>query len=750
MDLKRKSTLSRALSRFSRKPAAQPDVTSTVTPAQAPAQAPAPIAEPTVAPTKHVSIDTKPTEIVAPTYNTVAPESHVDSVNGYANVNDNNNANVNVNDSSNANVNNNANINNANANYANANNANVNNNANANNTNANRISFSADTQPPRQANASYPTSTNPSHMGASRNGTNIVSPPTSPRVSSTHTRDGTGMSSASNASRQGLSGSEEENSEGGFNPADILLHRMTAYRTVLKNLQQYFAEIASVENGIAKSMHKASNIIVVPFKDGNQFLGKGGLQDVCTGVRNSTKIRSDQHANTAIFVEETIVKNIRRLKRDIKAKIKAFKSDASLYETRVFKEREVTQELMGNLARAIGLFENSGGHQPDMEKSQSDPYLINLALKRQLVRQVNEENIFARAFQQYQEQIMMFEKYIINEIKQVLNSFAQYQHANSNAGFGLSWASTEAALNALQEDSEWNNFLERNGHLLFPSELVDSNPEELSYPCKDSRYVTPIKTANLSRQSSVLKHWKEGFFVLTLSGWLHVFASTDLLNDPVPERSIYIPTANLGPHTDQTQNQHVFSLEGKGMGGILHRDAQIFTLRANSREEMLDWWEELSKRAHSSMFVQPGDGSLSRSGSVRRSSSLLRSGSRATRPQTPASPKSAHAPVYSSHGEFNTLGEKPGPIDVAPETQTVAPGAQTVAPGAQTIAPGAQTVVPVANAATTNYVNGPAYGATSDGTAQAVKPVQNVASQPVPLNRIDTGSTTSTSDLPIL
>jgi hypothetical protein len=194
-----------------------------------------------------------------------------------------------------------------------------------------------------------------------------------------------------------------------------------------------------------------------------------------------------------------------------------------------------------------------------------------------LAKQVHEENLFARALKQCQEQIATFEAHIIRDLKQILGSFAEYQLTNSGTSFSQTWGTTDLALNVLQEDSEWNNFLEKNGHRMFPSELVDANPEDLDYPCKESPYVLPLKTAHLSRQSSVLKNWKDGYFVLTLAGWLHVFGSADLEKDPVPDHSIYIPTAILGPHTEAGQKQHVFSLDGKGKGGLLHRDAQTFT-----------------------------------------------------------------------------------------------------------------------------------------------------------------------------
>ncbi|KAG0349635.1 hypothetical protein BGZ54_004303, partial [Gamsiella multidivaricata] len=372
------------------------------------------------------------------------------------------------------------------------------------------------TSSPERHTVSHPEAAGPSQPIApahapdhNTNRTDAV-PPQSPRLDSMHPRDNTGMSDSSNLSTQGHSNEDFNHPEGGINPANLLTDRLWAYHAMIKNLQQYFTEIVQVENGASKAMQKASTTVAVPFKDENQFLGKGGLQDVCIGIRESAHTRSEQHVAAARFVEETIVKNIRRLKQEVKNTIKGVKSDANLYATRVFDERRTSQEKIGQLAKAIGLYENGGSFQPDMERPHSDPYVINLGLRRQLARQVHEENIFARTLQQCQQQIQMFEKHIIGEIKQILSSFGQYQGGTASAGFSQSWAPTETALNTLHEDSEWNHFLERNGSVLFPSDLVDADPAEVKYPSKDSPFVTPLKAAHMSRRSSVLKNWKNG------------------------------------------------------------------------------------------------------------------------------------------------------------------------------------------------------------------------------------------------
>lgn len=73
---------------------------------------------------------------------------------------------------------------------------------------------------------------------------------------------------------------------------------------------------------------------------------------------------------------------------------------------------------------------------------------------------------------------------------------------------------------------------------------------------------------------------------------------------------------------------------------------------------MVEWWSEISKRAHSSTFTQPGDGSLeamSRSGSVMRSSSVMGAKSPelapAALPAGPSPPYVAQAQHDQSHDE---------------------------------------------------------------------------------------------------
>ncbi|CAO3565486.1 unnamed protein product [Mortierella alpina] len=612
-----------------------------------------------------------------------------------------------------------------------------------------------------------------------------------PRDTSKHLRYSTAMSNTRTSSQTGLSSPEDNaNSysyEGGLNPADILLNRLLAYKAIVKNLQHYFSEIAQVEAGTSRAMLKASGLIVVPFKGGqHQFLSTGGLFDVCVSLRDAAKTRGEQHANAAAFVEAMVVKNLRRLKRGIKDRIKALKSDAILYCTKVFREREATLEKIEALTKAIALADLARLHPPDSDKMHADPYVISLgewllsveicanddifkglpatALKCQLAKQLHEENMFASALKQCQEQVATFESHIIKELKQVLTTFAQHQAGHANAGFSRSWAPTEMALNALQDDTEWNSFLHLNGHQLFPSDLVDTDPADIAYPGKESAYLVPVKTAHMSRLSSVLKHWKDGYFVMTMAGWLHVFATSNE-DDTVPDRSIYLPTTMLSPYSDPGFRQHVFSLEGRGIGGLLHRDGHALTVRANSKDEMVSWWSELSKRANSTTFNQKGDGGLnailSRSASGLRLATSLTNGRRSsTSLATKLRPSSTEPPI--SHYRHVSESDDPSPPYLAqskygfndPKSATPAANAANAATAVEVTKERVRTGVPEVKSRFTELVpvamNGQyrresssAYQTPSPPRQRGYEALPEVHTEPFFFERADTGSTTS-------
>ena len=68
-------------------------------------------------------------------------------------------------------------------------------------------------------------------------------------------------------------------------------------------------------------MTKLGGVIQVPLREGNQFLGEDGVQDIFYDIRDKTRVIADQHANLAKTVEGSIVQHLEKLRTEIKAHI---------------------------------------------------------------------------------------------------------------------------------------------------------------------------------------------------------------------------------------------------------------------------------------------------------------------------------------------------------------------------------------------------------------------------------------------
>lgn len=112
-------------------------------------------------------------------------------------------------------------------------------------------------------------------------------------------------------------------------PSDILLDRFNAWKTITKNLIAYFEGIADIESNTARELTKLGGVIQVPFKEGSQFMGHGGLQDIFFEVRDKSRSIADHHANLAKTIDGSIVQHLHKLRAEIKAHIRNIANDTS-------------------------------------------------------------------------------------------------------------------------------------------------------------------------------------------------------------------------------------------------------------------------------------------------------------------------------------------------------------------------------------------------------------------------------------
>ena len=160
------------------------------------------------------------------------------------------------------------------------------------------------------------------------------------------------------------------------------------WRKVLKDLITYFRDIQKSYETRSKSLYTLSNVIT-NITTPQQFATHGGIGDAIHILRDYHKL-SIADGNKAKSVEEDVIVQLTGLRSDLGQKIKEIKSLSGDFKNNVDKETENTRRAVRDLQDAL----ESSNRDP-----KSDPYLVRLAVGRQLGKQIEEENYLHRVCQ---------------------------------------------------------------------------------------------------------------------------------------------------------------------------------------------------------------------------------------------------------------------------------------------------------------------------------------------------------------
>ncbi|EJD49586.1 hypothetical protein AURDEDRAFT_112445 [Auricularia subglabra TFB-10046 SS5] len=378
-------------------------------------------------------------------------------------------------------------------------------------------------------------------------------------------------------------------------PSDVLIERFVAWKAIVKQLIAYFEGVADIESNTAREYTKLAGVIQVPFKAGNQFLGEGGVQDIYYGIRDKTRTIADHHSNLGRTIDGSIVQHLQKTRAEIKAHIKNIQNDTGKLATNVARERELSTKLISDLAKNIAIFKNN----PMTVSSKDDPYILNMQVMKQLQKQVNEENALQKSIIIMQQNSAHFEEGVVRSIQSAWQTFDEWQSRMSTA-VQDTWRMLGQNMASLQPDYEWVSFAGRSDHLLDPDTPL-RNPETIEYPSKEDQSVVPLHTGMLERRKRFTRTYRESYFVLTPSGYLHEFASSDPHAAGMPLFSLFLPLCTLGPPSSSvTSKSHKFHIESKKEAVAAGRSSSIFgrshhawTFRARSHDEMMEWWNDL-------------------------------------------------------------------------------------------------------------------------------------------------------------
>ncbi|KAL4723413.1 phosphatidylinositol 4,5-bisphosphate-binding protein [Fusarium chlamydosporum] len=389
------------------------------------------------------------------------------------------------------------------------------------------------------------------------------------------------------------------------NPTDTLSNRFQNWRKVLKDLIAYFREIQTHYESRSKSLLKLANVsnnITTP----PGFLQSAGIDDALQFLRDYNK-NAILEANKAKDIEEDVILALTGLRSDLQQKIKEIKNLSGDFKNSVDKEMDHTRKAVKTLSDILGRNELD----ESSTTGKQDPYLLRLAVDRQVERQLDEENYLHQAYLNLENSGRELEAIVVGEIQKAYNAYAGILKREADNSYNLIGELRDGPI-AMPKDHEWMHFVTHDDKFVDPS-IPLRTADQIHYPGQDHEAAQEIRAGLLERKSKYLKSYTAGWYVLSATH-LHEFKSADKAQAPI--MSLYLPEQKVGSHSTEGGSSNKFILKGRQTGGM-HR-GHTWVFRAESHDTMMAWYEDIKalteKTAEErSQFVRSHSRSLSRS-----------------------------------------------------------------------------------------------------------------------------------------
>ncbi|KAK6359592.1 hypothetical protein TWF696_000742 [Orbilia brochopaga] len=367
-------------------------------------------------------------------------------------------------------------------------------------------------------------------------------------------------------------------------PTEILASRFTGWRRILKDYIAYFKEVQVAYEVQAKTtsklFHTLNNAI-----EPEMFLRSGGILETNTVLKEhhkSAMLASEQ----ARQIQVQIISALSGLRNDLSGKIKEIKSLAGDFKNTLDKEREGTRRAVTQLADALLAVDTN----PSLASGKNDPYIVKLAVDKQLRRQLAEENYLHRAYLNLENSGRELESIVVSEIQKAFESYMNILRMEGNELTDTAERLQTRTIN-LPPDYEWTNFVERDPDFVDPRIPIRSF-DTVEYPGWNAPAAVEVRSGLLERKSKYLKSYTPGWYVLSPSH-LHEFKTADRNHDMTPVMSLYLPDCTMGSHTQAGASSHKFVVKGR-QTGALHR-GHSWVFRAETHEDMMGFYEDIKK-----------------------------------------------------------------------------------------------------------------------------------------------------------
>lgn len=434
-------------------------------------------------------------------------------------------------------------------------------------------------------------------------------------------------------------------------PTEVLAARFASWRKIIRALNVYFKEYASVQDEVVRHNVRLGHAVNFPFfqfgtadssaaaaaavaasavaqtneslldaaasitsdqaQQGNSpfhllapnmhpeddqtrkmFLPYGltSIADVPGNVIAFHRAQAATASRTSKELTNNVIPRLEDLRRDLLVKIKEIKNLSSDFKNAVAKEQAGTHKELASYINAIEILNAN----PSLLIPKHDPFLLKYTLSKQITRQVNEENYLLEAFLNIQTSGKELERVVAQEVQQALNVFGRL---TGMAAQNIQELLSNKILNGFVAKDpvfEWDNFVSRDPNFVDPNTKL-RNANELVFPNMHSSLAHDIRSGYLERRSKYLKSYSRAYYVLTPS-FLHEFKSPDRRKDPLPVMSLSLNDCQLSlDKKGRRSDSHKFILNAhqSGSSGISGK-GHNWVFRAESKEKLDEWYQDLS------------------------------------------------------------------------------------------------------------------------------------------------------------
>jgi hypothetical protein len=234
------------------------------------------------------------------------------------------------------------------------------------------------------------------------------------------------------------------------------------------------------------------------------FLGSGRLEAAIGVLRHYNKtILAD--ICRAREIEAEVILSLSRLRSDLQLKIKEIKNLSGDFKNTVEKEMEATRRAVKVLQEGLG--------QSDLDSAltvgKQDPYLLRLAIDRQVCRQLEEENYLHQAYINLESCGRELESIVIGEIQKAYSAYRQILKTEADGAY-LAIEALRVGPIMMPKDQEWSSFVERDDRFVGPN-IPMRSIQHVHYPDQNHPSCQEVRAGLLERKSKYLKSYTAGW-----------------------------------------------------------------------------------------------------------------------------------------------------------------------------------------------------------------------------------------------